>query len=123
MKLLLDTHILLWWLAGDPALTPTQCMAIEDKRNSCFVSAATIWEISIKSGLGKLYVPSEYLEVLTSQGFFQLPISWAHSQAVSKLPVIHKDPFDRILIAQAQIEGMTLVCNDPLIAKYEVLVI
>ncbi len=123
MRLLLDTHILLWWLADDSALTKAQRIAIQDKRNSCFISAATIWEISIKSRLGKLEVSEDYLDVARSQGFFELPIAWQHAKAVKLLPDHHKDPFDRILIAQAIIEGMSFACSDSIISKYEIPII
>ena len=120
MHLLLDTHILLWWLADAPELTESHRSAIQDKRNSCFVSAVTIWEISIKSSLGKLEIDDTYLDIIQSQGFEELPISWRHAQAVRSLPAHHKDPFDRLLIAQAQVEGMTLLCQDAIIARYDV---
>ena len=120
MHLLLDTHVLLWWLADDTSLTQIQRMAIQDKRNSCYISAATIWEISIKSRLGKLDVDEEYLEVVKSPGFLELPITWQHAKTVKSLPDIHKDPFDRILIAQAIVEGMSLICTDTIIAQYNV---
>ena len=119
MKYLLDTHVLLWWLANDEELTPDHQRTIRNKRNTCFISAATVWEISIKTGLGKLVVPEEYLEVARSQGFLELPISWTHAQGVKQLPDHHKDPFDRLLISQALSEGMTLLTVDENIRKYQ----
>jgi len=94
-----------------------------DQRNSCFVSAATIWEISIKTGLGKLVVADEYLETIRSQGFLELAVSWEHANAIKRLPEHHKDPFDRILIAQAQCERMDLLSIDEDIKKYDVTVV
>ena len=123
MRILLDTHVLLWWLANDPSLTEEHRRIIQDKRNSCYVSAATVWEISIKSGIGKLEVAAEYLEVVRSQGFLELPVSWAHTKAVQQLPEHHRDPFDRLLVAQASTEGMALLSVDPFIKKYEVTVL
>jgi PIN domain nuclease of toxin-antitoxin system len=119
MKYLLDTHVLLWWLAKDAELTPDHLRIIRNKRNTCFISAATVWEISIKTGLGKLVVAQEYLEVARSQGFLELPISWIHTQGVKQLPDHHKDPFDRLLISQALSEGMTLLTVDENIRKYQ----
>jgi PIN domain nuclease of toxin-antitoxin system len=119
MKYLLDTHVLLWWLANDEALTPDHLRIIRNKRNTCYISAATVWEISIKTGLGKLVVAEEYLEVARSQGFLELPISWFHTQGVKQLPDHHKDPFDRLLISQALSEGMTLLTVDENIRKYQ----
>jgi PIN domain nuclease of toxin-antitoxin system len=120
VQLLLDTHVLLWWLNDDPSLTEEHKRLIQDKRNACYVSAATVWEISIKSGLGKLRIAKEYLDVLRSQGFLELPVSWAHTSAVQQLPEHHRDPFDRLLVAQAAAEGMVLLSVDPLIRKYQV---
>jgi len=123
MKFLLDTHVLLWWLSDDPSLTSNHRRIIMDQRNSCFVSAATIWEISIKTGLGKLVVADEYLETIRSQGFLELAVSWEHANAIKRLPEHHKDPFDRILIAQAQCERMDLLSIDEDIKKYDVTVV
>lgn len=120
MLLLLDTHAIIWWLAGDSALSEAQVGAIRDRRNTRYVSAASIWEISIKLGLGKIEIDADYPSVLRSQGFIELPISWRHAQAVTDLPQHHRDPFDRLLVAQAKIEDMTLVTSDPLIVRYDV---
>ena len=123
MRLLLDTHVLLWWLNDDRSLTDEHRRLIQDKRNSCYVSAATVWEISIKSGIGKLEIASEYLDVVRSQGFLELPVSWLHVNAVRELPEHHRDPFDRLLVAQATIEGMVLLSVDPVIRKYGITVL
>jgi PIN domain nuclease of toxin-antitoxin system len=120
MKYLLDTHVLLWWLANDEELTPDHRQIIRNKRNTCFISAATVWEICIKAGLGKLVVAEEYLDVARAQGFLELPISWNHTQGIKQLPDYHKDPFDRLLISQALSEGMTLLTVDENIKKYQV---
>jgi PIN domain nuclease of toxin-antitoxin system len=123
MKVLLDTHAVIWWLADDPNLTETQRKAIQDKRNTCYISAATIWEISIKKGLGKLSIDPGYLDQLRSEGFVELAVSWKHSQAIQDLPLYHRDPFDRILVVQAQLEGMSLVSGDETIKKYDLTII
>ena len=99
MLLLLDTHAMIWWLAGDASLSESQVAAIRDRRNTRFVSAATIWEISIKRALGKIDIDDAYPDILKSQGFIELPISWRHAQEVLNLPQHHRDPFDRLLVA------------------------
>lgn len=120
MRLLLDTHALLWWLSADPTLSPTATEAIADGTNTVFVSAASAWEMAIKRSLGKLTYPDELAEALAACGFQTLPISLAHALAAGALPRHHDDPFDRILIAQAQIEGLLLVTRDERIRRYPV---
>jgi len=120
MQLLLDTHILLWWLGDDPLLSVDHRRMIQDSRNACFISAASVWEISIKRSLGKLEIDDGYLEVARSQGFIELPIRWNHAEMVKTLPEHHRDPFDRMLVAQAVAEEMTLLTVDQNIRKYEV---
>ena len=123
MDLLLDTHAVIWWLADDAKLTARQRSAIQDKRNTCFISAATVWEISIKAAIGKLAIEGDYMKQLRSEGFIELPIRWAHARAVQELPLHHRDPFDRLLVAQAALEGMSLVSSDEFVAKYDVRVV
>jgi PIN domain nuclease of toxin-antitoxin system len=124
VRLLLDTHALLW-AAGNPdeLATPAR-KAIEDSRNEVFVSAAVAWEITIKYALGKLELPaapaSWFPARVHSMGFQELAITAGHGLAVSALPDIHKDPFDRIMIAQAQLEGLAFVTRDPENHKYAV---
>ncbi len=120
MNLILDTHIILWWLDDNNLLPQKYRLAIADKNNICFISAASIWEISIKSAIGKLDIPDNYLEVLLDQNFRELPISWQHAGKVSHLPMYHKDPFDRLLIAQAIVDNLTLLSVDKVISKYDV---
>lgn len=120
MILSLDTHVLLWWLADDARLSHTARAAISDGKNHVFVSAAAAWEMVIKSTLGKLDIPSNLEAALTANRFEQLPITIPHSLAVANLPHHHNDPFDRLLIAQAKVEGLTLVTGDEQIKKYEV---
>lgn len=123
MRLLLDTHILLWWLADSPELPEAYRKLVSDTRNTCYVSAVSVWEIAIKVGLGKLTVPANYLDVVRSQGFVELPISWGHAQAVLRLPEHHRDPFDRLLVAQCAEEGITLLSVDENVRKYGVSVV
>ncbi len=120
MNLLLDTHILLWWLSDDGQLPPAARQGIADTNNIVYVSAVSLWEIAIKSGIGKLDIPDNFDEVLADQGFRELPIKWEHTHCNRELPWIHRDPFDRMLIAQAQFENLTLVTSDAEIQQYDV---
>ena len=124
MKLLLDTHALLWWLAGDSVrLSRRARAAIGDDENSVHVSAATAWEIATKLRLGKLdadALADGIGQILAAQTFVALDISIDHAERAGTLPGEHKDPFDRMLIAQAQAENMTLVSNEGLFDSYGV---
>lgn len=121
-RLLLDTHALLWWLIddGDNSLGENAKDAIADSRNQVYVSAATTWEISIKKGLGKLTAPDDMDAIVEDEGFLKLPILLFHGDQAGLLPAHHKDPFDRMLIAQAQAEGLTLVTCDEKILQYNI---
>ena len=120
MKLLVDTHLLVWWVAG--RRLPREAAAlIADPGNEVFASAASIWELAIKSGLGRIDVdPGELLRSLETGGFASLPVTNRHALAVATLPAIHGDPFDRLLIAQAQVERLPILTADPHIARYDV---
>ncbi len=120
MNLLLDTHVLLWWLDDDPTLSPEVRAAIGDGANDVYVSSATAWEIAIKRALGKLEVPDNLEEALSAAALQELPISVAHAMETGGLPAHHSDPFDRMLVAQARLEGLTLVTRDANITKYSV---
>ena len=120
MNLLLDTHVLLWWLADDPGLSERQRSAIADPANVVYVSAASAWEIAIKKALGKLIAPDDLRAALVASELEQLPVTVAHAEAVGGLPPHHRDPFDRMLIAQAGVEDLTVVTGDPVFAQYEV---
>lgn len=121
MKLLLDTHLLLW-AAGQPdRLSDTARALLSDPRNELIFSAASIWEISIKRGLGRADFrvdPRLLRRGLLDNGYSELPISSAHAVSIDGLPAIHKDPFDRLLVAQALAEGIMLVTADALLAQY-----
>lgn len=121
MKLLLDTHLLLW-AAGDPCrMSPVALALIEDAGNELFFSAASLWEISIKHGLGRVDFqadPRVLRRALLDNGYSELPIISEHAVAIEGLPPIHKDPFDRMLVAQATVEGITLLTADALLAQY-----
>jgi PIN domain nuclease of toxin-antitoxin system len=117
VALLLDTHLLLWSLA-DPRRLPTDFRRELDGAD-VYVSAASIWEIAIKNSIGKIGIePSQVLNALEPAGFLSLAITGVHAAAVSRLPLRHKDPFDRLLIAQSDIESLELVTNDAAVAAY-----
>ena len=120
MNLLLDTHALLWWLDDPAKLAPSARAAIGDPANLVHISAVVIWEIVVKRGLGKLEVNGDFDAALAANPFRYLDITIAHARAVADLPPIHRDPFDRMLVAQAIVEGFRLVTRDPLIAQYPV---
>jgi PIN domain nuclease of toxin-antitoxin system len=120
MNLLLDTHVVLWAFTNDPTISEPARQAIVDGANTVFVSAATAWEIAIKRSLGKLQAPANYEEELRHHRFTPLSITTAHALAVEHLPALHHDPFDRILVAQAVLERLTLVTRDPRIRGYGV---
>jgi PIN domain nuclease of toxin-antitoxin system len=117
-RFLLDTHVFLWWLIDDAQLGEKCKAFIQNERNDVFVSAATIWELSIKSALGKLQAPEDMDAIVEDEGFEKLPISLYHGQLAGSLPLLHRDPFDRMLIAQAQAEGLILITADADIAAY-----
>lgn len=118
MRLLLDTHVLLWWLIAPNKIRSPLRRTIA--RASVTVSAASVWEASVKAALGKLELPAPLSTVFADEGFTELAITSRHAERSALLPSLHKDPFDRMLVAQAQLEGLTLVTADPLIARYEV---
>jgi PIN domain nuclease of toxin-antitoxin system len=124
MNLLLDTHVFLWAVDNDPQLSSAARAAIIDGNNLVFVSAATAWEIAIKKATGKLTLPQgNYLDELRAHRFTPLDITTEHALAVEHLPPYHKDPFDRLLIAQAQIEKLVLVTADARIKQYAIQII
>jgi PIN domain nuclease of toxin-antitoxin system len=122
LKLLLDTHTLLWWAAGDETLSTKARDAILDENNTIFVSAASAWEIATKHRLGKLpqaaLIVADIEAAIAEEGFIALPINVPHGQAAGALPPIHRDPFDRMLAAQALAESMALVSNDRIFDAY-----
>jgi PIN domain nuclease of toxin-antitoxin system len=119
MKLLLDTHAFLWWQANDRRLPKHVRRAISEAR-IVFVSAATAWEAAIKSALGRLEYPDTIESGVEAGGFDELPFTITHAEHAARLAPHHHDPFDRMLIAQAQVEDLTLVTNDRGIARYDV---
>lgn len=122
MKLLLDTHLLLWTAEHSRRLSPTARKLINDSSNELFFSAASVWEISIKQGLGRrddFHADARLLRRgLLDNGYIELPVASEHVVAIDALPLLHKDPFDRILVAQATVEGITLLTTDSIVARY-----
>ncbi len=124
MRLLLDTHAFLWWISDDPRLSQRAREAIADPQNEVYLSAANVWEIVIKVGLGRLQLPEDLegfiAEQMRQNRFLPLAVTISHTLKVRTLPEIHKDPFDRMLVAQAQVEGLVLVSGDRWVARYPV---
>lgn len=121
-RLLLDTHALIWCLADVPRLTDASRAAISDPRNQVFVSAVTAWEIGVKRARNQLKAPDRLEAVIEDRGFTHLPLTFAHAEAACRLPMLHRDPFDRFLIAQACAEGLVLVTRDRNVRRYDVAV-
>jgi PIN domain nuclease of toxin-antitoxin system len=122
VSLLLGTHVVLWWLADDPEL-PDDIKARLDHEPDVHVSAATLWEVSIKQALGKIVAPADLPERIRDSGFRELPVGFSHAMAAGRLPPIHSDPFDRMLVAQARCEGLTLVTRDRHCQQYDVTIL
>jgi PIN domain nuclease of toxin-antitoxin system len=124
VRLLLDTHTFLWWLSGDDELSAPARTAIAKAGNSIFISAASAWEITTKHRIGKLpgvaAIVADLTETVLGQGFTDLAISFRHGQVAGALPGAHRDPFDRILIAQAMLENLVLVSNEQAFDAYGV---
>lgn len=121
MRLLLDSHAFFWWLADDPKLKAEAQQAIADPASVVHVSAATVWELSIKAALGKLDLDgADLLQEIEENDFVELPITARHAFGAAGLPRHHDDPFDRMLIAQARVEGLTIITRDPAFQSYGV---
>ncbi len=118
MRLLLDTHILLWWLANDHSLSSTAADLIRDPANMIFVSAVSHWEIWLKESLGKLRVPEVFERRLAAEAFESLPLTATQARQVARLPWHHRDPFDRMLVAQAKVEHLVLLTADSALSTY-----
>jgi PIN domain nuclease of toxin-antitoxin system len=124
VKLLLDSHAFLWWLAEDAKLSAGARQAVADPASTVHVSAATVWELSIKASLGKLDLDgADLLEEIEENDFVELPMTARHALAAATLPRHHDDPFDRMLIAQALLEGLTLVTRDSAFRAYGVAIV
>lgn len=126
MRVLLDTHAFLWFMAGDARLSRKAREAMSDVNASLFLSAASVWEMAIKASLGRLLLPvpvASYVAEKVRDGFQMLPIEWVHAATVQTLPFHHHNPFDRLIIAQALVEKLPLVSGDRKFLKYGVSVI
>jgi PIN domain nuclease of toxin-antitoxin system len=124
MRLLLDSHVLVWWLAGDEALSATAREAIGNPDNAVFVSAATAWEIATKHRLGRMpqaaFLTADAAGIIAEQGFDELPVSIRHGQVAGSLPAVHADPFDRMLAAQALVGDLAIVSDAAIFDDYGV---
>jgi PIN domain nuclease of toxin-antitoxin system len=120
VKILLDTHVYLWWLRDDRKLTRKLAEAIADPAHTILVSAASVWEASIKTALGRLDVEGDLVAEIEANGFVELPVHARHAQLAGALPRHHEDPFDRLLVAQASLEGLRLATVDSAFRHYDV---
>jgi PIN domain nuclease of toxin-antitoxin system len=118
MRLLLDAHALLWWLADDPSLDRDARALIADPTNEVIVSAVTVWEIAIKRAIGKLSAPNGLAAVIEQSGFIEAPVTAADAERAGGLEAIHRDPFDRMLVAQAVRLRAVVVTRDPVFGRY-----
>jgi len=118
LKYLLDTQLLLWWLNDDSGLSPRAREVIANPGNMIYVSAVTLWEIRLKQSLGKLALPPSFDKAVETEAFEPLPLTPAHTSGLASLPWHHRDPFDRMLLAQAVSEGLTLLTADRALAAY-----
>ncbi len=118
MRILLDTLLLLWWLEGNPSLPHQAVNLIGDPQNTVFVSAVSLWEIRLKQSLGKLRLPTDFTARLATESFENLPLKNSHAQQISLLSWHHRDPFDRMLVAQAQLEKLVFLTADEILAAY-----
>lgn len=121
-RLLLDTHIILWWLGDNPKLSK-KAKTLISEASVVYVSSVSAWEIAIKKSLGKLECPDNFEETILADGFNTLPLLFSHAKTLLQLPLHHDDPFDRMLVAQAKTEKMTLLTHDKIIGRYDIHVI
>lgn len=119
MKLILDTHILLWWWDDSPRLTQDLRDLIANPANEVLVSAVSITEIAVKKSIGRLVVQDDFADGIERDGFAELPLRASHAGRLATLPLLHRDPFDRMLVAQTQDEGATLVTVDGMVRQYD----
>ncbi len=119
-RYLIDTHILIWWLDGSNKLGAEVRDILKSGSNAIYLSSGAVWEMAIKESIGRLEVPHDLEEVLRQEGIEVLPIKASHALAVATLPQHHRDPFDRIQIVQAQLEGLTLISRDEAFGQYDV---
>jgi len=123
MRYLLDTHVILWWLTCPEKISTKAQEIIRDKSNHIFISSTSFWEMGIKKGLGRLTLPQNILETLAAENFKILPILPEEGLGTADLPLLHTDPFDRLLIIQAKLHDLVIITRDSKIAEYPVVVI
>lgn len=120
MQYLLDTHVILWWLTDPKKINRKANKIIGDRENKIFISSASFWEMAIKKSIGRLTLPHNLIETLISEGFETLPILPEEGLGVADLPLLHSDPFDRLLIIQAKFQDLIIITNDSKIKEYPV---
>lgn len=123
MRLLIDSHVFLWWRAGSPALSPTARNAISDPANEVLISIAALWELTIKEAAGKLTFTPDLKAMVADEGFSVLSITFLHLRGIGTLPRVHRDPFDRMMIAQALADGIPIATGDRIFAAYGVQIV
>jgi PIN domain nuclease of toxin-antitoxin system len=120
VKYLLDTHIMIWWLIEPKKIAPKARHIMEDKKQEVFISSVSFWEIAIKQSLGRLTIPADPIEILTKEGFQLLALTAHEALSVVDLPMIHGDPFDRMLVMQSKLNDLVLITSDKKIMEYPV---
>ena len=123
MRVLLDSQVMVWWMGKPDRISRETLQIITDPRNPVYVSAASVWELGIKVANGNLTLPEKYLESLMNDGFATLDVTMRHAQVSADLPMIHSDPFDRVIIAQARSDDLVLISADRHIRRYNIKVI
>lgn len=120
MRLLLDTHIALWWLSEPERLTAGARTALESPDNEVYMSAVSVWEAGVKEAVGRLRVDLPLVPAARDAGVLELPVTWGHARGAALLPLLHRDPFDRLLVAQAASEALVLMTRDRILGDYDV---
>jgi PIN domain nuclease of toxin-antitoxin system len=120
VRILLDTHVAFWWFNDVDRVGHDARVAIQDSSNDVWMSAASVWEVGIKRAVGRLEIPTPLDEAARETGVMELAVTWAHARTAAELPLLHGDPFDRMLVAQAQLEELVLLTRDPLVRQYDV---
>ena len=120
MRVLLDTHVALWWFNDAGRLDPAARSLLEDAETTAYLSAASVWEAGLKAATGRLTIPTPLVGAAERTGVFELHVGWEHARRATDLPLLHGDPFDRMLVAQALVEGLVLMTRDSLVTQYDV---
>ena len=120
MRVLLDTHVALWWFNAPALLADETRATLEDPETTAFLSAASVWEAATKAAAGRLVLPTPMPDAARRSGVLELAVGWAHAQRAAELPPIHRDPFDRFIVAQAVVENLVLITRDAVLTRYPV---